>query len=52
MSKQANLYKDHRSLYVKRVRETVENSWNDDDDERRKRRTRMKLKMRTMMMII
>ena len=29
----ANLYKDHRSLYVKRVRETVENSWNDDDDE-------------------
>lgn len=29
----ANLYKDHQSLYVKRVRETVENSWNDDDDE-------------------
>ena len=29
----ANLYKDHRSQYVKRVRETVENSWNDDDDE-------------------
>ena len=29
----ANLYKDHRSLYVKRVRETVENSWNDDDDD-------------------
>lgn len=29
----ANLYKDHRSQYVKRVRETVENSWNEDDDE-------------------
>lgn len=38
----ANLYKDHRSQYVKRVRQTVENSWNedmlggddsDDDDE-------------------
>ncbi|KAG7664924.1 UBC2 [[Candida] subhashii] len=27
----ANLYKDHRSQYVKRVRETVENSWNEDD---------------------
>lgn len=29
----ANLYKDHRSQYVKRVRETVENSWNDEDEE-------------------
>ena len=32
----ANLYKDHRSQYVKRVKETVEKSWNDessDDDE-------------------
>lgn len=29
----ANLYKDHRSQYIKRVRETVENSWNDDDDD-------------------
>jgi ubiquitin-protein ligase len=29
----ANLYKDHRSQYFKRVRETVENSWNEDDDE-------------------
>ncbi|EMG47610.1 Ubiquitin-conjugating enzyme E2 2, partial [Candida maltosa Xu316] len=29
----ANLYKDHRSQYVKRVRETVENSWNDDEDD-------------------
>lgn len=29
----ANLYKDHRSQYVKRVRDTVENSWNEDDEE-------------------
>lgn len=31
----ANLYKDHRSQYVKRVKETVEKSWNDEssDDE-------------------
>lgn len=29
----ANLYKDHRSQYVKRVRETVENSWNDEDED-------------------
>lgn len=29
----ANLYKDHRSQYIKRVRETVETSWNDDDDD-------------------
>jgi ubiquitin-conjugating enzyme E2 A/ubiquitin-conjugating enzyme E2 B len=31
----ANLYKDHTSQYIKRVRETVEKSWNDDleDDE-------------------
>lgn len=29
----ANLYKDHRSQYVKRVRETVETSWMEDDDE-------------------
>lgn len=29
----ANLYKDHRSQYVKRVRETVEVSWNEDDME-------------------
>lgn len=29
----ANLYKDHRSQYEKRVRETVENSWNEDDDD-------------------
>lgn len=28
----ANLYKDHRAQYIKRVRETVENSWNEDDD--------------------
>ena len=29
----ANLYKDHRSQYIKRVRETVENSWNEDDED-------------------
>lgn len=29
----ANLYKDHRSQYFKRVRETVENSWNEDDED-------------------
>ncbi|EEQ35962.1 putative ubiquitin-conjugating enzyme E2 [Clavispora lusitaniae] len=29
----ANLYKDHRSQYIKRVRETVERSWDEDDDE-------------------
>lgn len=29
----ANLYKDHRSQYIKRVRETVENSWIEDDEE-------------------
>ncbi|KAK7678390.1 Ubiquitin-conjugating enzyme E2 2 [Cerrena zonata] len=29
----ANLYKDHRSQYIKRVRDTVETSWNEDDDE-------------------
>lgn len=29
----ANLYKDHRSQYVKRVRETVENSWIEDDSD-------------------
>ncbi|RCK65459.1 Ubiquitin-conjugating enzyme E2 2 [Candida viswanathii] len=29
----ANLYKDHRLQYVKRVRETVENSWNDEDED-------------------
>lgn len=33
----ANLYKDHSSMYAKRVRETVEKSWAedllDDDDE-------------------
>lgn len=29
----ANLYKDHRTQYIKRVRETVEKSWLDDDDE-------------------
>ena len=28
-----NLYKVHRSQYVKRVRETVENSWNDEDED-------------------
>ena len=29
----ANLYKDHRLQYIKKVRETVESSWLDDDDE-------------------
>lgn len=29
----ANLYKDHRSQYIKRVRETVETSWNEDDED-------------------
>ena len=28
----ANLYKDHRLQYIKRVRETVEKSWEEDDD--------------------
>jgi len=27
----SNLYKDNRKEYMKRVRETVEKSWNDDD---------------------
>lgn len=26
----ANLYKDHRSQYIQRVKETVEESWEDD----------------------
>lgn len=29
----ANLYKDHRSQYAKRVRETVEKSWTEDLDD-------------------
>lgn len=29
----ANLYKDHTAQYVKRVRETVEKSWNDEMDD-------------------
>jgi len=29
----ANLYKDHRSQYVKRVKETVEKSWNDESSD-------------------
>ncbi|WLF81520.1 Ubiquitin-conjugating enzyme E2 2 [Lodderomyces elongisporus] len=29
----ANLYRDHRSQYVKRVRETVETSWNDESSD-------------------
>lgn len=29
----ANLYKDHRSQYIKRVRETVERSWMEDDED-------------------
>lgn len=29
----ANLYKDHRSQYVKRVKQTVEASWEDEEDE-------------------